>query len=99
MATFHDVVKELIEKTESGALEWKVATDSGGYWHSICDGMHFQVRRSSLVEVYGNVPSIGLGKSPDLLEVLQQKKPLELEVTRDEVLQRALECLQGSEKD
>ena len=95
MAEFSDVVKALIEDTKSSKLEWKVGTDSGGYWYSSCNGMSFQVRRSGSVEVFGNVPSITLGSSDDLLEVLQQCKPLTLEVTRDQALKRALECLRG----
>ena len=95
MAEFSDVVKALIEDTKSGKLEWKVGTDSGGYWHSSCNGMSFQVRRSGSLEVYGNVPSITLGNSDDLLEALQQCEPLTFEVTRDQVLKCALECLRG----
>ena len=65
MAEFSDVVKVLIEDTKSGTLEWKLGTDSGGYWHTRCNGMSFQVRRSGSVEVFGNVPSITLGSSDD----------------------------------
>ena len=96
MAEFSDVVEALIEDTKSGKLEWKAMTDSGGYWHTICNEMHFQVRKSGLVEVFGNVPSISLGTSPSLVEVLEELVPLtSLDRVRDEALQTALECLRG----
>ena len=99
MAEFSDVVKALIEDTKSGKLEWGVWTDSGGYWVAKCNGMSFQVRRSGQVELFGDVPSTSLGMSSELLGVLQQYKPLEPEVTREQALQRALECLRGDETE
>ena len=95
MAEFSDVVKALIEETKSGKLEWQIGTDSGGYWHTRCKEMRFQVRTSGLVEVVGSVPSLALGTAPELAEVLQQCKPLSLEATREAVLKRAIECLRG----
>ena len=99
MATAQDVIDELIKQTESGDLEWEAKTDSGGYWHSVCDGVHFQVRRSGLVEVFGQVPSASVGGSSALVKVLQRDKPLDaaLEFARDEALRRALECLTKDE--
>ena len=94
MAEFKDVEEALIESTKNGKLDWAVGTDSGGYWHTNCDGVRFQVRRSGWVEVFGDAPSMRLGNSPDLLEVLEKHKPLALEVTLDEALRRALKCLQ-----
>ncbi len=95
MATAQDVIDELIKQTESGELEWEAKTDSGGYWHSICDEVHFQVRKSGLVEAYGCVTTASLGNSSSLVKMLQHQKPLDaaLESARHEALQLALRCL------
>ena len=95
MATAQDVIDELIKQTESGELKWEAKTDSGGYWHSVCNEVHFQVRRSGLVETFGRVHTASLGNASALAEMLQQRKPLDaaLESARDEALQLALRCL------
>lgn len=96
MATTQDVINKLIEQTKSGDLEWRAGTDSGGYWHTTCGEIHFQVRRSGLVEVYGRlVPTVPLGDSPEIAKLLEQFKPLDPAIvsTRDEALQIALRCL------
>ena len=95
MATAQDVIDELIKQTESGELEWEAKTDSGGYWISVCDEVHFQVRKSGLIEVFGRVPTASLGNSSTLVTMLQHHKPLDaaLESAREEALQLALRCL------
>ena len=95
MATAQDVIDELIKQTKSGDLEWEAKTDSGGYWHTVCGEVHFQVRKSGLIEIFGRAPNTSLGNSSDLVKMLQHHKPLDaaLESARDEALQLALKCL------
>jgi len=96
MATFDDVVKELIKKTESGDLEWKADRT---HWSVSYDACTFMVAVSGELQFHN--PSNGwmpLGNADkDLADLLAAKFPYDWSL--DEALGEALECLQGHSTD
>ncbi len=102
MATVEDILKVLIDKTRSGALTWVPTSDnrgSVGYWMSrpINDCQFMLVLASGTLQVNlkGKWRLILEGeKTKPLSDLLAARFGID-ELSHDQVLQRALECLTG----
>ena len=88
MAEFEDIERKLIEGTKSGKPSWRVQMD-GPFWITSRGNLNFTVARDASVRVWGSIPYTHIGVSQTLVHVLDEYRPMETEVSRDEVLKRA----------
>ena len=102
MATAQNIVDKLVEKTESGEIKWEIHSSLPIYWvttntggdcaYQLVDGgtllFHFQHKGKSDVQDIAE-----LQDTTKLLAVLNERYPSD-EISRDDVLQIAYECLQ-----
>ena len=97
MTELKDVVQELVEKTESGELEWS-AHDQDHYWSITQHGCTFLAypgktpRLRISLQPKGTAGQFSHGDIAPLIECLATKFPF-VDTTADDALAAALACL------
>ena len=66
----------------------------GPFWITRCGNLNFTVATDASVRVWGDVPYTPVGTSQTLMKVLEEYRPLVVELAQDDVLQLALEALE-----